>query len=182
MAKVNYKIPGSAGPRVRVAANQHLPGVPVVVILEKIVARVIGGDDEAEIFRFLPAAHHPAHLQPFPLPGEAPGAFMDPVTRIGLYLAGLPAGPVLGGRPLPSPGNSRSLIKTTQITKTPGPKVLPWPAGRKPVAIVTQVFYNDNDGREAIIPLYLMHPSRCSLILTGAFNPGQIFLLAVGGG
>ena len=132
-----------------------------MMILEKIAARVIGGDDEAEIFRFLPAAHNPAHLQPFPLPGEAPGPFMDPVTRVGLYLAGLQAGEVLDWRPLAATGNALSL------TKTHDAHVLPWPAGRKPVAIVAQVFYNDNDGRGAIIPEVLRTPSECGFLFPG---------------
>jgi hypothetical protein len=142
-----------------IAPNPHLPGVAVMVIFEEIVARVVGGDSEAEAFRLPPSGQNLVHLQPSPLAGEAPGPFMDPITRVGLYQAGLPAASGLGQVLRRASGTFRFL------NKTHCQRALPFPEDRKPIAIVTQVFYNGNNGFGVKIAMCSVHPVRGAVLL-----------------
>jgi hypothetical protein len=98
-------------------------------ILETIGASVTGDHEKAEELRFPPTVENSHDLQPIPLKSEAPGMVMESRARVGLH----PAGERGGGLLWTIHKDSGSLINT------PGYRLHPFRAGRKPVAIVTQV-------------------------------------------
>jgi hypothetical protein len=116
--KVNRKFSGSGPSRLRARQNLNHPDVIKLMILEKIMARVVGENDEGEYGRLLPAGQNPGHLQPLSFKGKMPGAFMQTGTRVGLYPVGL------GARQFHRPGLDAASGASGFLTKTHVPPLL----------------------------------------------------------